>query len=149
MRRCDPPWCSPCRKGHHRRGAQAAIGVYHELSSGQTRVRFKAAQHKGTAGVNKHSCVLIQIFSQRRHKDKLIDNFTQLLLAYLRLVLGGNHYRMNPFGLPVFIFHGHLCLPIRSEPFQQVVPANLGQAHGDPMGQHHGQGQKQGRLRQA
>ena len=99
-------------KGTTAVGHKAAIGVYHELSSGQTRVRFKAAQHKGTAGVNKHSCVLIQIFSQRRHKDELVDSFPQLLLAYLRLMLSGNYYGFDPHGLAILILHGHLGLAV-------------------------------------
>ena len=125
-------------------GNNTAVGIHHELAPGQTSVRLKAAQHKGAAGVNKDFGVLIQVLLQCRHKDELIDSFPKLLLAYLRLMLSGNYYGSDPHGLAILILHGHLGLAVWSEPFQQVVMASLGQTHGDPVGQHHRQGQKLG-----
>ena len=61
-------------------GNNAAVGVHHKLAPGQARVRLKAAQHKGAAGIDEHLGVLIQIFSQCRHKDELVDCLSELLL---------------------------------------------------------------------
>ena len=107
-------------------GHKAAIGIHHELPPGQTRVRIKAAQHKGAAGIDENFRVLIQKFTQRRHKDALVDSLSELLLAYLRLVLSRNHNGSDPHRLVILILYGHLRLSVWAEPFQQVISAGFG-----------------------
>ena len=122
---------------------EAAVGIHHQLASGESGVRFKTALDKSTGRIDQH----FGMFVQRKFLHGGSDHMAQDVPAQFRqgqliLMLAGYHHRGNAVRDSRAVFHRHLRLAVRTQAGDDALPAGIGQQAGQSMGQHHRQRQQ-------
>src|SRR5690606_7611559 len=107
----------------------AAIGVDDDLAPGQAAVAHRAADHELAGRVDVELGVLVQqLGRQGVLDDQLHDGLFQVVLADVRVVLGGQHHGIDADHLAAVVTAGDLGLGVRAQPGQQAGLAGLGLA---------------------
>ena len=122
---------------------EAAVGIHHQLASGESGVRFKTALDKSTGWIDQH----FGMFVQRKFLHGGSDHMAQDVPAQFRqgqflLMLAGYHHCGNAARDSRAVFHRHLRLAVRTQAGDDALPAGIGQQAGQSMGQHHRQRQQ-------
>ncbi len=114
----------------------AAVGVDDDLASGQAAVADRAADHEVAGRVDVELGVLVQQLG-RQHllDDQLHHAVAQVVIGDVRVVLGGQHHRIDADHLAAFVAAGHLGLGVRAQPWQQAGLARLGLALDQAVGE--------------
>ena len=120
----------------------AAVGVYHDLSSGEAAVSHGTADDEASGGID-------EVFGVFRHQlpgqdfveDVLFHILMNLLLGHFGAVLGGENHRIQLHGLSVLIvLYRHLGLAVGTKVGQGAVLADFRQFSGEAVGQRDGIG---------
>ena len=108
---------------------RAAIGVDDDLASGQTAVTMRPTHHEAPGRVyQKAHIALHQLLGQNRLDDELDHRLADLLLAHVRVVLGGHHHGVDRDRLAIDVLDRKLALGVRAQPRQAAVLAHFGLA---------------------
>ena len=104
---------------------------------------LKAHMDKSTGRIDQYFGMLVQ----RKFLHGGPDHMAQDVPAQFRqgqfiLMLAGYHHCGNAVRDSRAVFHRHLCLAVRTQAGDDVLPAGIGQQAGQSMGQHHRQGQQ-------
>ena len=94
----------------------SAVGVYDDLTSGQSAVSVRSADHETSGRIYKEFGVLIYQFLWQDHiKYMFFDVFVDLFLCYVRIMLRRQNNCIQSCRFSVFIiFYGNLSFSVRS-----------------------------------
>ncbi len=113
----------------------SAVRIHNDFTAGQSAVACRAAQHKAAGGVNKVLGFGRQQFSRNDGtNDLFLHILGQLLLAYVRSVLGGNNNRVHCHRAAIFIDDGHLALAVWTKVGECAILPQLSQPASQTMG---------------
>ena len=98
---------------------------------------MRTANYKASCRIDKVLCILVHKRSgQYGIQHILFDVLMDLLLAHIRIMLGGNYHGLQTHRPSVLvILHGHLALAVGPQICKRSVLAHLSQLSGQLMGQ--------------
>src|SRR5699024_2023068 len=101
----------------------SAVAVHDDLTACKTTVSVRSSDNKTTCGINKIFRIIIyHIRGDHSVKNIFPDICMNLFLRYVRIMLCGAYYRVDPYRFSFFtVLHSHLGLAVRSQIFQSSV----------------------------
>ena len=94
----------------------AAVGVHYDLTSRQTRVAVRAADHEASRRIDEELGLIVhKLLGQNRIKHVFFNILVNLLLRHVVIVLGRKHNRLQANRLAgLVVLNGHLTLAVGS-----------------------------------
>ena len=105
----------------------SAVGIYNDLTSGKTCVSVRSTDYETACRIDEVFGILIQkLLRKDRIKYILLNILVNLLLCYIRIMLGRKHNSLQTDGLAILIIlYRHLALSIGTQIRQGSVLTDI------------------------
>ena len=124
-------------------GRKPAVGVDHQLATGESGICFKAAKHKSAGWVDENFRLLIDAHVVAgAGNDQPAEFFAQLGRVFIRVILAGDHNGVYALRHTERILHGYLRFAVRSNARNQLFFPAGGEQARDTVRQHDRRGQQ-------